>query len=146
MNQIRRSEGYPLGLVGRVLLGLWSLFLAAGFATAVSLEPDARGFGTHQRLGLPPCSFRVMFGIPCPSCGMTTSFSNVIRGRFIDAARANVAGLMLAVVCLAMIPWSWRSVWTGRLWKIDNPDTALLWLLLAICGAALLQWAVRLTI
>ena len=75
---------YRLARAGRLLLVVWSVILLAGFALAARLEPDPRGFGTHQRLGLPPCTFQSMFNIPCPSCGMTTSFANVVRGRFGD--------------------------------------------------------------
>ncbi len=35
------------------------------------LEPDAKGYGTHQQLGLPPCSSILLFGSKCPACGMT---------------------------------------------------------------------------
>ena len=136
-------DGYPLGRAGRVLLTLWSLFLLTGFAVAGRLEPDPRGFGTHQRLGLPPCSFMDLFAIPCPSCGMTTSFANFMRGRFVQAAHANVAGLLLAVVCAVQIPWCWKSVYSGRLWKITQPDVALLSLLLTLSGICLAQWILR---
>jgi hypothetical protein len=144
MNHNSTGSGYPIGRAGRVLLGLWSLFLLAGFALALSLEPDPRGFGTHQRLGLPPCTFIAMFEIPCPSCGMTTSFANFVRGRFVEAARANLAGLLLAAICAVQIPWCWVSIRSGRLWRVNEPDMMVLWLLLAVCGACLVQWAARL--
>ncbi len=31
--------------------------------------------GTHRQLGLPPCGWLAATGYPCPTCGMTTSFS-----------------------------------------------------------------------
>ncbi len=138
------QAGYPLSRVGRVLLVGWSLCLLAGFAVAFSLEPDPRGYGTHERLGLPGCTFRTMFGVPCPSCGMTTSFAHFTRGQFVSAARSNVAGLLLAVVCALQIPWCWLSVVTGRLWKVSQPGACLLWLMLVLCGVCVLQWVVRL--
>ena len=132
--------------VGRGLLVLVSLLLIAGFGLALSLEPDPRGFGTHQRLGLPPCTFIAIFDIPCPSCGMTTSFANFTRGRFVAAADANVAGLLLAGVCFVLIPWCWASAWNGRLWKVDRPDRTALAVLITICGVCLLQWIVRVSV
>ena len=146
MSSLSTRSGYPVGRVGRGLLVGWSLLLLAGFSLAFSLEPDPRGYGTHQRLGLPPCSFKFMFDIPCPSCGMTTSFANFVRGRFVEAARANVAGLLLATVCAVLIPWCLVSAWRGRLWNVDRPDMSLLWLLLVLAGVCLLQWGVRLAI
>jgi len=58
------------------------------------LEPDPRGFGTHTQLGLPPCAFRMLFGIPCPSCGMTTAFALAVRFDFKRAFLTQPAGLL----------------------------------------------------
>ena len=46
---------------------------------AVRLQPAREGLGTHQQLGLPPCTFRVLFDRPCPSCGMSTSWAHLVR-------------------------------------------------------------------
>jgi hypothetical protein len=132
--------GYLLGPKARVLLWLWSLFLVMGFSLALVLKPDPRGFGTHQRLGLPPCTVRVFFSVPCPGCGMTTSFSNFVRGRFIDSARANAAGFLLAIACVIQIPWSWISVFQGRLLGVEQPGLLLVVLLSLVLGISLLQW------
>lgn len=142
----RQRSDAPLGPVSRVLFGLWSVLLLSGFAVAWGVEPDPRGFGTHERLGLPPCSFRAFVGQPCPSCGMTTSFANFVRGRFAAAAQANFAGFCLAVLCAAQIPWTWISIRTGRWWRIRHPDAALLKLLLGLTGLCLAEWIVRLSI
>lgn len=139
-------RGLPLSLRGRVLLGAWSAFLVAGFALAASLEPDPRGYGTHQRLGLPPCSFQILFDINCPSCGSTTCFSRFVRGQWLAAARANASAFILALVCAAMVPWSWYSIWSGRLWKVDAPATAFMWLLIGLCVLSFGQWIIRLTL
>src|SRR5579871_2040396 len=110
------GSGYPVGRGVRMLLLLWSLLLVAGFLLARWLEPDPRLFGTHQKLGFPPCTFRTLFGLPCPGCGMTTSFACLVRGRISDASRANIGGLLLALVLALQIPWCWRSAYQGRLW------------------------------
>lgn len=144
MNHNANDAGYPIGMRGRCVLAVWSLFLLAGFALALHLEPDARGFGTHQQLGLPPCTVRVLLGIPCPSCGMTTSFSHFIRGQFVEAFHANAAGLLLATACALQIPWCWNSIRRSRLWKVSNPDMALLWLVASITLICLIQWALLL--
>lgn len=79
-----------------------ALACAAILSVAIYLEPDPRGFGTHQRFGaaLPPCSFMQTSGLPCPTCGMTTAFSSVVRGRLASAFIAQPAGF---VFCLATI-------------------------------------------
>ena len=99
MTYLTGSGGYPVARSGRWLLFGWSLFLISGFTLAWNLEPDPRGFGTHQSLGLPPCTFRALFGIPCPGCGMTTSFSHLVRGNVVQASRANIGGVLLALLC-----------------------------------------------
>lgn len=136
---IRR--GVPIGRMGRVLLGLWCLFLVAGFSLAAMLAPDPRGFGTHQRLGLPPCTIRTLYGVRCPTCGMTTSFANFVRGRFVDSFRANFAGFCLACVCAAQVPWCLVSIRQGRMWRIEQPDRWMLCIVGSVFGLSLLQWA-----
>lgn len=137
------ARGYPLTRSGRVLLSGWGLFLVAGFALAAAVEPDPRGYGTHQRLGLPPCSFHILFGTSCPSCGTTTCFAHFVRGQWIDAAACNTAAFLLALACVAMVPWSWYGAWRGRLWRIDDPAQAFLWLLITLCSLSLSQWVLR---
>lgn len=134
-------SGYALGAISRVMLVCWSLFLCAGFALAASLQPNPQGFGTHQSLGFPPCTFRVLLDIPCPSCGMTTSFAHFMRAELPQAARANIAGLMLATCCLIQIPWCWYSAARGRLWKVDDPIRFTLILVGGLSAVALTNWA-----
>jgi hypothetical protein len=134
---------YQVGQRGRIALALMCLFLIAGFATAVNLNPSPLGMGTHQSLGLPPCSFVTIFGVRCPTCGMTTSFSHFVRGQWMSAAQANIAGLTLACLCSVMIPWGIASLCVGRLWRIEDPHRAALWLVGSVTGLSLLQWAVR---
>jgi len=54
------------------------------------LHPDARGFGTHRELLLPPCFFRLVTRMPCPFCGMTTGFTWMARRDVAAAARCNL--------------------------------------------------------
>ncbi|WP_339732968.1 DUF2752 domain-containing protein [uncultured Gimesia sp.] len=139
------SPGHPIGWKLQLLLIGWSLFLIAGFTIAIQTKPDPRGFGTHQRLGFAPCVIRNQLSIPCPSCGMTTSFSHFVRGQIRQSAEANTAGLVLAIVCLVMIPWSWISVYRKRLWLVSNPEICLLWLMCGLVMITVMEWAVRLT-
>ena len=134
------TGGFPVRSGSRWLLLAWSLFLLGGFASARMLEPDPRGFGTHQRLGLPPCTFRSLFGIPCFSCGMTTSFAHFTRGHVAQAVEANAGGAMLALVCAAQIPWCWWSACRGRLVGISHPTKSLSVLVVAVAGVSALNW------
>ena len=135
--------GHPVTPTGRLLLGVWCLLLICGFTLSAVLQPDPRGFGTHQRLGLPPCTFLTIFKTPCPTCGMTTSFAHFVRGHFAQATQANAAGLGLALVCAVMVPWLMISVVTNRLWLVTRPDRMVLMLILLLAAVSLLQWLTR---
>jgi len=67
------------------------------------LRPDARGFGTHEQLGLEPCRFQAVTHIPCPGCGLTTSFAAMAHGHPLDAFAAHPMGpaLFLLTVFVA---------------------------------------------
>ena len=143
VNPPSEPPGYPLGQRGRALLSVLGLGLIAGFCLAATLEPDPRGYGTHRQLGLPPCTVRLLLGIPCPSCGMTTSFAHLMRGQVADALRANAAGLLLALACAALVPWSWLSAFYGRACWIERPGLAALIVLGSISAIAIVQWGVR---
>jgi hypothetical protein len=80
------------------------LGLAASTAVIVlafRLEPDPRGFGTHEQLGLPPCGFLRDHGVPCISCGMTTAFVATAHGQLGLALRSNPYGILLFLAVLA---------------------------------------------
>lgn len=137
------ARGYPLKRLERLFLAVLAFALTGLFVVATSLNPEPRGFGTHQQLGLPPCSLRTLFGIPCPTCGMTTSFAHFVRADLADACRANPAGLVVAVCAFLFIPWSLVGVYRGRLWGVEMPtDTALL-LSGILVGLSLITWVIQ---
>src|SRR5438128_10589032 len=93
---------------------LGALGLAAVLGVARWLSPDPRGYGTHTQLGLYPCTFAMVTGRLCPTCGMTTSFAWFARGRFDRSWRANPAGSLLAPTCVLLIPWLLAGAARGR--------------------------------
>lgn len=135
--------GHPVHSGGRVALLLAGLGLSTVYLVALLVKPDPRGYGTHQQLGLPECSFQMLLARPCPGCGMTTSFACFVRGSWSDAFHANPAGLLLALTCAVLIPWCWWSAWCGRLWLVTEP-----WITAAVLAAAwgtatMLVWVMR---
>jgi hypothetical protein len=107
------------------------------------LEPDARGFGTHQQLGLGPCAFATMTGRPCPSCGMTTAVALASRGRLAESWKANPAGALLAVVSVPLIGWLILCTWKRRPVGFRTVEGPLLGLLLSIAVVSAAFWMVR---
>lgn len=84
---------------------LWLVAALASWPVAILsawLSPDRRGFGTHQQLGLPPCSFEAATHVPCPGCGLTTSFTNMAHLHPVDALRAHLMGPPLFALTLAV--------------------------------------------
>lgn len=76
---------------------------SAVLVIAACLKPDGRGYGTHEALGLGPCSTVLVTGLPCPTCGMTTAFSNAVRGRLLTAFIAQPAGLIFFLATVAIM-------------------------------------------
>ena len=96
---------------------LGGVFLAASAAARV-LDPDPRGFGTHEQLGLPPCQMLSLSGVPCPFCGMTTALAHIVRGRVLEAFSTHPAGTILFLVGLYGVFGAFASKDAGRaLWS-----------------------------
>jgi hypothetical protein len=125
-----------------MLVGLGSVLLAL-LATAAMIEPDARGYGTHQQLGFPPCTFQQLFDQRCPACGMTTSWANLVRGRLWRALQANLGGTLLAIVSAIAGPWSLISGIRGR-WLVMPPsDYLTVGVCVLVVVVTMVDWASR---
>lgn len=122
-----------------LLLGILGFFAALALVT-----PRAVGFGTHEALGLPPCLFRALFSLPCPTCGITTSLAAVIHGDFALALRAHPAGLFSLLAALGLFvgglygliyPFPWGR-FLGHRWFHRGT--------IVVIGALVGAWGVRL--
>jgi hypothetical protein len=139
-----QNEGKEISGQLRLLLGAIGLGLVFLLAVAAMLKPSPCQMGTHQQLGLPPCSFLVLFGIPCPTCGMTTAWAYLMHGELIRAFQANIGGVLLAVLSMAAAPWLMISAVRGR-WLIWRPNGSVVGYVSGIIIAiALVQWGLRL--
>lgn len=81
------------------------------------LRPSARGFGTHEQLGLPACTFLTWTGIPCPSCGLTTSFAYAAHGHWWDAFLAQPFGLLAFCLTALSIPLAIYLLYRRIAWE-----------------------------
>ena len=122
---VSRPAGHRLGPIVKLAAvshPLWGRCYAAALAAmaggvllvAFSLSPGDQHMGTHRQLGLPPCGFVIMTGFPCPTCGMTTAFAFMTRGRVIEAFRAQAAGALLALATAAVAVMGAVCAVTGR--------------------------------
>ena len=110
---------------------------------AGGLEPNSKGVGTHQQLGLPPCSMRVLFGIRCPGCGMTTSWAHFTRGQFAQSARVNSGGFLLAIFSIIVAFLALRTSWSAELPSVRTQQYVTL-TLVSIALVTFMDWAMRL--
>lgn len=67
-------------------------------ALAAALRPASEGFGTHEQLGMPPCTWAAYLDRPCPTCGMTTAFAAAANGDVMTSLAAQPFGALLAIL------------------------------------------------
>jgi hypothetical protein len=137
------SESQPLDPPTRWYLLLLAAGLMGLLGVARWLEPDPRGYGTHMQLGLGPCSFSVLTGRPCPSCGMTTAFAWFARGDPLRAWRANPAGCLIVGLIPGVAAWLILCSWRGRPVGTASLGRALMGLLVGVVFASLMFWLLR---
>ncbi len=135
----------------RAVLVFVAGFLIAGFSLALYLNPykddgTARTMETHRQLGLPECTFKEKTGMPCPSCGMTSSFSLFVRGDVWHSLKANWVGTVLATFCLGVIPWSLASVYRGRPLFVRSIELPISVTIIVLLSLLLLRWAIVLAV
>ncbi|WP_428389839.1 DUF2752 domain-containing protein [Mucisphaera sp.] len=111
------------------------------------MEPDARGIGTHEQLGVEACGWASRLDFPCPTCGVTTAASLAANGQLFSSLMTQPFGFLLALA-LAVVFWqqlgtaalSWpgphwtRMLISGRVWTTTIILLALGW------GWKILTW------
>lgn len=97
---------------------LVALAIAAGCAgvigTALSLHPSPDGTGTHRGMGFLACTMLQTTNIPCPSCGMTTSFAWFFRGNLAASFWVQPGGFVLAWLMGMVLLYALYESLTGR--------------------------------
>jgi hypothetical protein len=82
---------------------------------------------------------QALTGIPCPSCGMTTSISLVMHGDLAAASEANQAGLIVAGLGLVATVWL-AAVAAGIPAGTFTVDETIKWLAVGGATSAMLRW------
>jgi hypothetical protein len=125
---------------GALMLALVPISL---LVTASQLEPSSSGLGTHQQLGLPPCSMRVLFGIRCPGCGMTTSWAHFTQGQWARSFQVNAGGFLLACFSIVLGTLALRTGFSGQMPSLRSQQ-AVTFTAVGIAVVTLLDWIMRL--
>ena len=127
---------------------LWLCSASAPILVAGMLTPSDKGVGTHQQLGLPPCTFLWLTGFPCPFCGMTTSFAWAAHLHPLKSFATQPAGFLLFLACAAFAPWLLALAVSGR--YAFRPEDVLARIPLkgwyAMIAAVALGWAWKIAV
>ena len=112
--EARRSWFTPPRILGLIGLGTAAASLAFGATTYAGL-PDL-------------CAFHGMTGLPCPTCGITRSFSATAHGQLGQAFHYHAFGPFLFVLMLAASLWTFtgRPFPRVRAWMVWALAAALL--------------------
>lgn len=89
------------------MFAAWTIVTGIGLA----LHADPAGHGTHKQLGLAACPSVVMFGRPCPGCGLTTSWTALLHGDLATSLHAHLFG---PFTYLAFTAVAWLSLVAAR--------------------------------
>jgi len=120
---------------GRLLALAIALACLAVLVTAALIPPSPAGIGSHEHLRLEPCQFLAKTGLPCPSCGMTTSFAWFVRGNLLASFYVQPMGMILAVLCCCAIWSGFYIAITGR--SAHRMARNLNWTPIVVTGIAL---------
>ena len=109
----------------------------------VFTTPDPHGHGTHEQLGLPPCSMMQLTGFPCPGCGVTTSFSYLVHGDWKQAVVTQPFGVLLAIGAVSIFAWAMIETLGGRDAWVDFRRFVRPWMYVGVGVAMLAAWAYK---
>lgn len=139
-DETRRTE---LSRRDRLLLAAAGIGLLVLLTLAALLRPDPAGHGTHQGLGLPPCTFLTLVHRPCPTCGMTTAWAHLMRGQWSAAVHANAGGTLLWLLAIVATPWLLASAIRGRWWPAAPRGRVVVCVCVAVLLVTTIDWAIR---
>ena len=104
LRQPERTQPLRATFGDRIGAGIIATLCLTVLSLSAWLNPSSDGHGTHKQLGLAPCMWVVAFDKPCPTCGMTTSFSHAGEGSWIQSAKTQPMGTVL-VLLTTVIFW-----------------------------------------
>lgn len=135
------SSSPPMAWTTRFFAALTAVACLAVLGIAAWLAPDPSGLGTHRQLGLAPCGLLATVGIPCPTCGMTTSFANLVHGHVGASLHGQPAGTILCALTAAAFWVALYAALTGRPGAAVVRRLPITGALLTLLGIVIAGWA-----
>jgi hypothetical protein len=105
------------------------------------LRPNPSLVNTHTQLLLPPCYFLKLAHIPCPTCGMTTSFAYLAHGKIALATLAHPLGILIYMYLAILVGIILVNMMRRRGMTIEL--IARLWQVIPVVGLA---WVAKLAV
>lgn len=125
---------------------VWFAGFASVIVVALVVRPSGAGFGSHTQLGIAKCSWPTTWGIPCPTCGMTTAFAHTMRGQWGAAIRVQPMGWLLAVWVVGGMCFSATACLTGRTWRINWYRVSPVFVAAIVVGLGLAAWGYKILV
>ena len=113
------------------------------FAVAAWLDPTPVGTNNLEHFGLPPCGMMMRWGLPCPTCGMTTAFAHAARGQLASAFHAQPAGLTIAIAIAVAAIAAGGTLVTGRTYRVNWYRVSPTGVGISVLGVLLAGWAYK---
>lgn len=136
----------PFSRNDQLQYGVLIVAAAALLAVAHSLHPSERGFGTHEQLGLPPCIFLQLTGIPCPSCGLTTSFAHAAHLHWLASFTTQPFGFVAFWLTALSIPAAFYLIYRRIAWERVLHAPASNRVMYALLALYLLSWVYKIIV
>jgi hypothetical protein len=137
-----------VGIGGRLLALILSVVAVGVLVTALLITPSPEGVGTHRQIRAltvngaapPACEMLRRTGLPCPTCGMTTSFAWFVRGNWLASLYVQPMGFILALTTAGLF---WAGLFialTGApLHRLLTQLRGVVWIT-ALMGFAIAAW------
>ena len=113
----------------------WAIAVVLGWLGLVGLGEALKA---SSGVDMPSCPFRLLTGVPCPTCGATRAVLAAGQTRFLDALLYNP---LLTVAAVAGLAWLVLRLGFGRTIQLDLAPRgrAIVWI--AAGGLVALNWA-----
>jgi hypothetical protein len=127
----------------RAVAGAFVLAAAVVVVLLARVDPDARGYGTHEQLGMAPCGWPIHYRVPCPTCGVTTAACYLVHLQPWPAVRTQPFGAWLALVGLWIAAIAAFDLLRGRAFLARVYELRLAPWLLGFTALFFASWAYR---